>query len=155
GPLDAPQRQDLWPHLAVLNRALGHSTEATVCWVNALWEETALAPRWARAWAAGECLGADEDIGGEDLDRFLDHASPGSAGLRGLASFLVWAAYNAPPPDLRPRLGRVARFLEAHEGLLPVRGVWLAWASLMKLSQGDVLALARARDRVLERLFKN
>ena len=47
------------------------------------------------------------------------------------------------------------QFLEAHENLLPVRAAWLAWVSLGKLSRGDVLALARARDRLLERLFQS
>src|SRR5262249_25531000 len=49
---------------------------------------------------------------------------------------------------------RIQRFLGTHEPLLPVRGVWLAWHSLFQLSH-DVLALARTRDRLLERLFKN
>src|SRR5262249_37013195 len=33
-----------------------------------------------------------------------------------------------------------------------VRVTWLAWSALSRLAGGDVLALARARDRVLERL---
>ena len=36
-----------------------------------------------------------------------------------------------------------------------MRAVWLAWSHVVKLSRGDVLALARARDRLLERLFHN
>jgi hypothetical protein len=53
------------------------------------------------------------------------------------------------------RLGRVQQFLETHEDLLPVRAAWLAWLAVVKLARGDVLALARARDRLLERLFKS
>src|SRR5262249_50071101 len=141
GPLDAPQRQELWPHMAVLNKALDRPTDAAVCWVNALWEETDLAPRWARAWASGESLGGGE-VKGDDLDRLLVKADPADADLRGLASCLVWSAYQEqPPPELARRLGRVAQFLEAHEKLLPVRGAWLAWVSLVRLSRGDVLAL--------------
>src|SRR5262249_26632980 len=128
-------------------------TDATVCWVNALWEESDLTPRWARAWASGECLGGGE-VKGDDLERLLANPDPGGPDLRGLASCMVWATYqDHAPPELARRLGKVAQFLEAHEKLLPVRGVWLAWVSLVKLSRGDVLALARARDRLLERLF--
>ena len=47
------------------------------------------------------------------------------------------------------------RFLETHERLLPVRAMWLAWSHLTRLSGGDVLALAQARDRLLERLYQN
>jgi hypothetical protein len=53
------------------------------------------------------------------------------------------------------RLNGVQRFLETHEKLLPVRCTWLAWRSLVQLSKDDVLTLARARDRLLERLFHN
>ena len=41
------------------------------------------------------------------------------------------------------RLNAVQRFLETHEGHLPVRAVWLAWVSFVQLTGGDVLALAR------------
>ena len=83
-------------------------------------------------------------------------AEPATADLRALAAYLTWAACQEPPPAaLTPRLGPVSRFLEAHERLLPVRAVWLAWSHLRRLSGGDVLALARARDRLLERLYHN
>jgi hypothetical protein len=49
----------------------------------------------------------------------------------------------------------VQHFLEKHEHLLPVRAVWLAWTHLVQLSQGDVLAIARARDRLMERLYQD
>src|SRR5262249_9928212 len=76
--------------------------------------------------------------------------------LRGLCAWLTWAAAGGSDgADLHPRLGRVQQFLEKHEPFLPVRAVWLAWTSLVKLSQGDVLALARARDRLLERLYQH
>src|SRR5262249_1406507 len=51
GP-DDPQRQGLWPEMALLNTALKNGSDAVVCWVNALWHDHAEAPRWARAWAA-------------------------------------------------------------------------------------------------------
>ena len=80
---------------------------------------------------------------------------PTTADLRALAALLVWAAGKSPPPGIVGTAQSAAAFLETHERLLPVQAVWLAWCSLVKLSQGDVLALARARDRLLERLFQN
>jgi hypothetical protein len=53
------------------------------------------------------------------------------------------------------KLQAVQRYLEKHEKLLPVRACWLAWYHLAQLLDGDELALARARDRLLERLFHN
>jgi hypothetical protein len=154
GPLDAPERLALWPQLAQLNKALRNDSDATVCWVNALWEADEQAPQLARAWARGECLGAGAEVTGEELDRLLVNERAGLAEVRGLASCLVWAVrQEQPPAALLLRLGAVQRFLEVHELLLPLRGAWLAWASLVQLTRGDVLALARARDRLLEQLF--
>src|SRR5262249_24542701 len=68
------------------------------------------------------------------------------ADMRALAAYLVWCARRAPhSPALVERLNPLHRFLEAHERLLPVRAVWLAWYHLVQLSGGDILALARAR----------
>src|SRR4029077_16374142 len=36
GPLDAPERQALWPELAQVYTALGNLGDAAVCWANAL-----------------------------------------------------------------------------------------------------------------------
>jgi hypothetical protein len=52
-------------------------------------------------------------------------------------------------------LGRVQRLLEEHESALPVRSAWLAHVALARLSGGDVVGLARTRDRLLERLYQN
>jgi hypothetical protein len=97
---------------------------------------------------------ARPDLTGEFLDGLLADARPEPARVRALAAGLAWsAAAGRPIPALAQRLGRVQLFLETHESLLPVRAVWLAWAGLVQLSEGDVLALARVRDRLLERLY--
>src|SRR5262249_23233362 len=97
-----------------------------------------------------------KEVPAEDLDRLIALEEPATADLRALAAYLVYATLQSPPsPALVQRLGPVSRFLEAHEKLLPVRAVWLAWAHLILRSRGDVLALARARDRLLERLYHN
>jgi hypothetical protein len=180
GGLDTKERQELWPRLAELNAALGHAEEAGLCWANSLWGQEAVpAPaawNWFRAEAmqvpGGKMAGLkqvgtwvtkvttagarDRAVSGADLDRLLALTEPAAADVRALAAYVVWAArQQAPPAALLERLNPAQRFLETHERLLPVRAVWLAWLHLVQMSHGDVLALARTRDRLLERLFQN
>src|SRR5207237_10853853 len=53
----------------------------------------------------------------------------------------------------KQRLPTVQRYLEQYDRLLPVRAAWLCWVGLTRLAGADVLALARTRDRILERLL--
>src|SRR5207244_694375 len=84
-------------------------------------------------------------------------AEPSQADVRALAAYLVWAARQDDPPAplTAGRLNVVQRFLEGRERLLSVRAAWLAWEAFARLSGNDVLALARARDRLLGELFRN
>ncbi|HVS38624.1 MAG TPA: hypothetical protein VMS17_23915, partial [Gemmataceae bacterium] len=109
-----------------------------------------------RSWASLISTAANgaRDIAADDLGRLLALSEPSGADLRAFAAYLVWSARRESPPQaIRESLNAVRGFLEKHEGLLPVRAVWLAWVHLAGLTGGDVLALARARDRLLERLF--
>jgi hypothetical protein len=73
-----------------------------------------------------------------------------------MVAALVWAGHEATtPPEFKHVLGKIPQVLERHESLLGVRTLWLAWTALHRLTHGDVLALARARDRILERLYVN
>jgi hypothetical protein len=181
GGLDTPERQALWPQMARLNSDLGTVDDAGVCWMNAIWErdEQALnAWGWtwflteasavparsegarsaARTWVSRATMAGNKnrEVPGDDLEKLLALAEPATADLRALGAYLVFAATRKPPSQaLMERLLKVSRFLEAHEKLLPVRGMWLAWLALTRLSHGDVLALARSRDRLLERLYHN
>jgi hypothetical protein len=180
GGLDNPERTTLWPELAALNAALGSTDDAAICWMNALWIGGEAAPARAQAWFGVEASslparlesgsprgrswasraklpGGDGcDVSGEDLDRLLALEEPAPGDLRALAAHLVCSAGRTPPSDeLMRRLNPVQRFLETHEGLLPVRAVWLAWSHLARLAGDDVLGLARARDRLLARLYSN
>lgn len=178
GGLDDPERRALWPELARVDTGLGHE-DAGICWANALWVEKTTSAAWASQWFLAEARaavprfdsgngpakwwlarvtkpGARPEVTGDDLDLLLSTREPAVADLRALAAYLTWcAALPQPPAALVQRLEAVAQFLEMHERLLPVRAMWLAWAHLAKLASGDVLALARARDRLLERLFHN
>jgi hypothetical protein len=154
-PLDSEERQEIWRELAELNTALERPGETTVCWAHALWEQAAVPEEVYRAWFVAESARSARRVAAApDLDHLLHQASPTTSDLRTLATYLTWsAAGDRPVPGLAPRLGPIQHFLEQHEGLLPVRLAWLAWSAIVRLSEGDVLALARARDRVLERLF--
>jgi hypothetical protein len=180
GGLDLPERQQLWPELARLHTALGDADDAGVCWMDALWERDEALPNWVWQWFCAEATkvpvrsdgprttprawttrattaGAKgREVAVEDLDRLLREDEPTTADLRTLSAYITWAGRQSPPPAaLLQRLAPVSRFLEKHEKLLPVRAVWLAWAHLARMAGGDVLGLARARDRLLERLFHN
>jgi hypothetical protein len=178
GGLDAPERQALWPEMAALNARLDSADDAGVCWMNALWAggeaRTAPALAWFRAeaqavpmrneagwpkghtWATAAALaprGAAVD--GASLDLLLKLAEPSPADARALAAYVFWAGCRKEPPEgLVTRLGQIAHFLETHDRLIPVRAVWLASLGLHRLAGGDALGLARARDRLLERLFR-
>ena len=170
GGLDVPEREKLWPELARLNAALGTLDDAGVCWTNALWPREPAsvdhAARWFRTEASGVSSHAGRswvarslkngEISGDELDRLLAIEEPATADVRALAALLVWSARRTPSPAaLLERLNPVGRFLEKNERLLPIRAAWLAWYHFARLSGDDVLALAQARDRLLERLFQN
>jgi hypothetical protein len=176
GGLDAPERQAMWPRLANLNAAVGAPEEAGICWLHALWGRENVSEEWAwqwfcaeaavvpvrpesgwrnHSWASRLSTATDKgrDIDSDDLEKLLTLPEPAAADVRGLAAYVVWALRRQTPPQaIQNRLNALHSFLEAHEKLLPVRAAWLAWSHL---SRGDVLALARARDRLLERLFHN
>ena len=178
GTLDAPERQQLWPELAAVNSALANTEDAGICWANALWSQEEMPPAWVWKWFCAEAnavkpeengrgrvhswaspstlaSGSRREVSGDDLDRLLEVRTPSYADARSLAVYLMWAARCNPRPDaLMQRLNAVQRFLEANEGRMTVRAAWLAWVSFVQLTGGDVLALARARDRLLERLFR-
>jgi hypothetical protein len=179
GPLDSAERLGLWREMARLNAALGRGDDAGLCWLSAAWSGSGADPGWTWQWFAGEAAkvpvrdepswpkgrswvrpatpGANQrrEIDGMDLDRVLALTEPLGADLRALAAYVVAAAdRQGPPPALRERLSRVRHFLEKHERLLPMRTAWLAATSLTRLTGGDILGLARTRDRLLERLYQ-
>jgi hypothetical protein len=180
GGLDTEERQELWPELARVNAALEDVEEAGICWMNSLWGQEAPSPEAAWKWFRIEASavppadgarprgrswvsrvltssgGTSRELAREELALLLGKEEPATADLRALAAYLVWAARRGQPPQaLVDNLNAIQRFLETHERRLPVRATWLAWTHLALLSHGDVLALARARDRLLERLFQN
>jgi hypothetical protein len=153
GPLDDPRRLALWPRLAGLNGRLGHKADAGLAWASALWEATDPPAAWTRSWVEVEQALPGPDLTAADLDRLLENQRPSTPDVRPLAAAIVSAGRGRAPELLR-RSAAVQQYLERHDHLLPVRAAWLAWHALASgPGNTDVLALARARDRILERLL--
>jgi hypothetical protein len=153
GPLDAQERQTLWPEMATLKTALGDASDAAVCWTNALWETDGPVREWTKLWLHAEKV-KDHEPSAAEIDRLLRLLDPTAAEARALVACIVGAvAAGTASAVLGPRLNALRQCLEKHEKQVGVRASWLAWHSLARLSAGDVLGLARARDRLLERLL--
>ncbi len=155
GSLDAPERVTLWPELAAAYSGAGDAaTDAAVCWLNALWDHAAPPSAWYQAWARSEFPHLAGPIGQADLDAKLKTHTPAVADVRAVvAGFLAVSAARPVPAWLAKTLPVIQKYLEAHEQMLPVRAVWLTAVRLARLAGSDPLGLARARDRLLERLL--
>lgn len=151
--------------MARTNSALKLNAEAGLCWTHVFWEsddlDAGMSGEWFEAesqlWSSRENLLAD-DTTAAALDETLSSQNPAPVVM---ASLAVWLQMRTAAPLesgtqklIAERLGTIQHFLEKFDHLLPTRTSWLAWCAVAKLSGGDVLTLARARDRVLERLFQ-
>jgi hypothetical protein len=155
GPLDAPERQALWPELAKANTGLGDATEASVCWLNALWDADPPPAEWLAGWVRSEMKDATGTIRADEFDKRLGSPTSSVQEARAVVACFLWLANQHPVPAwLGLRLPAVQKYVEAHAGSLPVRAVWLAGYRLAQLGGGDVLGLARVRDRLLQRLLE-
>ena len=155
-PLEAEDRLTIWLRMALLNGELGHHDVAAICWAHALWEGDGLPAEalasWWRTDVAEEKASPLSTSVLAHLEKILHRGLPKSSDVRRLAIGLAVADIEKIET---PLLGKALRFLEKHEQKLGVRMVWLAWTALHRISQGDVLTLAKARDRVLERLHQD
>src|SRR5262245_32925911 len=155
GPLDAPDRVALWPQIAQLNAALKDTAEAAICWTNAFWELPAVPAGASWAWLKSEEPEARRVPTADEWDDALGTKLPSPNEVRALSARVVHACQQDPVTEsFVHRLPKVREYLERHEGMLGVRAVWLAWWHLAGVGgQADVLALARVRDRLLQRLL--
>ena len=137
-PLDDPARKPLWLRMGAINAALDKPNDAAVCWLNAAWDGSEV--DWA-AWRKAEKATV--------LDYVLSIAEPLPHHLRQLATLVLTGV-----ADTRAKLPQILAYLDKHDTRLGVRATWLVRQELARLAGDDVLALARGRDRVLERLVK-
>ncbi len=152
--LDSPQHADLWREMGLANSALTRRHDATICWVNSLWQQPSDADHWQQ-WLSCEqqCAGTSE-LTAETIDKWMASGKASSSHPTLIVSLLVWASAQRSIPDLvKERLGKLNQFLRRQENSLPIRAAWLAWFAMYRMSGDDVLLLAQARDRLLQRLF--
>jgi hypothetical protein len=164
-PLDAAEREPLWVEMARTNAALKLNAEAGLCWTHVFWEssnlDSGLTNEWfdaeSQRWISRAKLLAEASAA-DSLDEILASQNPAPIAL---ASLAAWLKMNSTAPSesdtqklIAERLGIIQHFLEKFDHLLSTRTSWLAWCAFAKLSGGDELSLARARDRLLERLFQ-
>ncbi len=156
GPLDAPERLQLWPELAFINAQLGETNDAAIAWLNIFWETDPIPEEWINAWVIGELKGEPCDFHAERIDTYLRHSSLTEGELRAFIAQLMRAVRKRPVPrEVLERLPQIQAFLEKHEDHLSVRAAWLMALTLTPLTGNDVLRLARCRDRLLQRLLEN
>jgi hypothetical protein len=150
--LKPAERATAWAELAGVYAVVGNPLDSAVCWTNAVWETPSPPQDWLRNWLLAECRAAKlpEDVKG--IERWLSEPVRPGVG-RVIAAYTVWAA-SCPvsPPEFLAALPRLIAFLEHHFDDIPIRATWLSRLALAKACGGDVLGLARWRDRVLNRL---
>jgi hypothetical protein len=155
GSLDSPERQALWPELATAYSGAKEPMDAAICWLDAFWDTDMLPSEWLAGWVRSELPDAGATIRADEFDRLLHHTSKGLGESRAVVASFLWLASQQPVPAwLMSRLPAVKAYLEANQGTLPVRAVWLMGFRLAQLSGADALGLARVRDRLLQRLLE-
>lgn len=152
GMQGAEPGSELWSDLAAAYDAIGNHADAAQCWAHALWGVDRPPPLWSWGWLRAECRAARPEVKAIDPVPWLS-STPGPGTTRAMAAWVVWASTQSPvPPLLIEHAGQIQARLEQHEHWLPIRAIWMARVALDRVHQGDVLGLARARDRVSERL---
>lgn len=122
--LTPTERARLWAELAGVYDAAAEPVEAAVCWLNAVWDHPTPPTEWFRQWVRSE-----EQVAAE------------SGRLARVAAAKLVTAVDG-------RTDGMAKLLDAHEGEVPVRAVWLARSAGVR----DPLGLTRCRDRLFRRL---
>lgn len=181
-PLEDSRRAPLWDEMANLNAALERFSDSSICRQHRLWDtnpaetedgNTQTTPTKAADHSENAELWFQTDVqaarrlGGtpllndqgrvteRELRRVLKSGSPSPSEVAQIASWVTWAGHDADArPLLQKSLAAVQQYLERYESAIAVRAGWLAWTTLAQLSE-DVLLLARARDRLLERIYQH
>ncbi|MFO0937211.1 MAG: hypothetical protein U0798_11935 [Gemmataceae bacterium] len=149
GELDSAERTSLWPDLADCYAALNSKDDAAISYAHAIWNQSSetrtLASRWLRAESGLSTLTA------EQFDPLLK-VEPVAADLRIFAAAVLASLQE---PWFGTRREAVQKYLTDNEARMSTRAAWLVASALARQSGADVLGLARARDRILSRLFES
>ena len=152
--IDSSVRLQWWKQMGELNTQLGNRHDLTVCWSQSLWGQDVPSGA-ALGWLSSEVHAGGYDSHSAEAIRKIVRESQGRVADSSLVvSYLTWAASQGEDSSVAEMLPELTQFLLEHEGDLPVRSAWLGWKALYQLSGNDLLLLARARDRILDRLFE-
>lgn len=145
-------RLELWPKLGAAFAHANQHSDAALCWLNAMWEIERPTTLWAWGWFRAEAAQAGWNPDRVDLGSWL--AAPADKHRpRAVAAYALWATLQeALPARFADHLTGLNSYLEANEQHLPIRAIWLVRTALARSTRGDVLGLAHARDRILDRL---
>lgn len=143
-PADSSERTAAWGRLAEAYARAQRPRDCGMAWAQALWEASGEeAATLARRWA---------ETSGVRLEGVLAQAAPEAEQTRGAVAHLLAASAGDGASALASRAPEWAAFLQRFGDDLDVRSFWLGQVAVSRLSGGDALGLARARDRVLARL---
>ena len=142
-PADSLARRDAWVRLAKMYARLKRPRDSGMAWAHAFWDAPSEdATPLARQWA---------DTSGVRFEGLLEQSTPNVEQTRGAVAHLLAAALEGNS-TVAARVADWAGFLDRYSDDLDVRSFWLGRYAVSRLSGGDALGLARARDRVLARL---
>lgn len=169
-PADDPSRTEMWLAMARLLGRLERHRDASLCFVRALWElpDTAAGAVASEWWSAeGQAVVATTELGIEPSRlAWLPLSHPEETGNDALRAAAVhWIAIWLAGAEVAEPImasgevvaeGRavhaVQQWMDRHDRNLDVRTSWLLRCALAARVGGDPLGLARARDRILQRL---
>lgn len=153
--IDSSVRRQWWKQMGELNAELGNRHDLTVCWSQSLWGQDVPAEA-ASGWLSSEVRAGGYASHSAEAIRKIVRETEGRVGDSSLVvAYLAWAAGQSDGSlQVADMLPDLTQFLLEREGDLPVRSAWLGWRALYHLSGNDLLLLARARDRILDRLFE-
>lgn len=153
GDIDDPAKVGQWQDLGHAYQAAGMRQDAGLAYVNDLWHKPTGDANTTWSWLRNEDPNASPMPTGAELTADTANPTPSQGDMRRLAARLIQAGQAGMTPDALAQLPRASEYLERHERMLGVKPAWLAWQALSK--HGDVLQLARARDRLLARMAEN
>ena len=166
---DSPERNQMWLDMARLLVPLGRHRDASLCHARALWElPPAQSADICREWARAEGIAVDDQqpdsllwlpVRVPEATATIEPAQVRAVAVHWIASVLAGLDIEPLPSDdtgapmrRSHALQLVQAWLDAHDRTLDVRTLWLLRWALADHSGGDPLALARARDRILQGL---
>lgn len=159
-PVDGESRPELWQKMGNLNGLLGRRHDSTVCWSNGIWDDDLInEPNnpAVQKWLESEMGNCKVDLDDEkQVAELLEEMSVNPRDVSVVAALIIHAAnFRLDDSDVKERLDVYSNYLQRNEEFIPLRTAWMAWRAIYQLSEGDLLGLVRARDRLLERLFRN